>query len=238
MRGHDVEVGSEAEYAHLYFTVGLHRYPVVMKEELDGVPHVRTSAEEKKAERSPWIRIPERDHVPSARLRIELPTTLRDDKWHWSDRKRWTLDDRLGDVIVELEYRSVVDDAKEAAIQQVLDRRQGEWEIAIERAKDAHSETFRVGQLDEQLRARMYVDSLRSWASKVEEESVRLGHDVEPRVTQWVDWIRARAERIDPLNPLPAWPQIPEPEPEPEALKPFLGNVNPHRPDNRRPWVR
>jgi len=75
-------------------------------QENDRSPHAPTARELAQKKSWSYTRIPEYDCTPSTRLRIELATNW-DGRWHtWGDRQRWTLDDKLGKVIDEIEARS------------------------------------------------------------------------------------------------------------------------------------
>jgi hypothetical protein len=82
----------------------------------------------------------------------------------------------------------------------------------------AQLERFRlVGEIDS------YLDGLRS--------SIQGGDPLPPDVIEWVDWIAAYRDGIDPLKHPPVMPEAPDPSPE--DLRPFLKGWNPYGPDSR-----
>jgi hypothetical protein len=235
-RGIAVTAGAEAGAPHLVFQLADFEDGATMREELDSVPHVATAAELREAERSPWVRIPDSDRVPSGRLRIELSQTPRDGRWYWADRKRWSLDERLDEIVIEFEFRAATERAKEAVIQAVLDRRRQTWEARIKEAGVDFAQACRRDIVNDQINSWNKSELLRLWATAVEEawRSRTVGQSGE--TLQWVQWIRAEADRIDPLAQIPGWPTIRSPEPD--DLAPFLKGLSPRGPDLSRPWVR
>jgi len=172
-RGFAVSPGAEGKGNHLSFTLGAFKAGITMKEGRDSVPHVPTAAERRAAERSPWVRIPPSDRVPSGRLRLELDPTVRDGRWYRADRKRSRIEERLGEIVIELEYRATVERARQDEVQRVLDRRRRAWDAGVREAEVAYAEACRVRILDEQLDAWEQTRRLRGWATAVEENMAR-----------------------------------------------------------------
>ena len=89
--------------AELCLGRGAHQYPVTIREETNRVPREPSARERRDAERDSWDRIPDFDSVPSGRLVIELHTTYRGDRRRWADGKRWRLEDKLDDILIEID---------------------------------------------------------------------------------------------------------------------------------------
>ena len=66
----------------------------------------------------------------------------------WADRKSWTLEDKLGELLRELEIRAAEDDHRDAEAQRAAEERQRRWELEMERAK----ERFHQAHLEKTLR--------------------------------------------------------------------------------------
>ena len=84
-----------------------HQVEVRVVQQYDTVPHTPTKQEQRDAERSPWMRIPSHDRVPTERLSLSLPEF--DIYWpHTFGDTRFRLDEQLGDVLGEAEMRIVL----------------------------------------------------------------------------------------------------------------------------------
>lgn len=142
----------------------------------------------------------------------------------WADRSSWTLEDKLPELLRELEVRTAEDDYAAIERQREADERQRQWELAMEEAKRRFLEHYRAQVLKAQIAAWQEARTIRDYLSLLEER-----HANTPESAEWIAWIRRYLdERLDPLVPSPAMPA--EPEIKPEDLKPFLGGINPYGP--------
>jgi hypothetical protein len=91
---------------HLAITVNSYSYGIVIREKEDRVPHEPTAAELREKQRNPWTRIPEFDPVPTGRLTFELDEAWNDRQHRWADGKRQRIEDRLWDLLNEIETRA------------------------------------------------------------------------------------------------------------------------------------
>jgi len=190
-------------------------------QEKDRSPHVPTAYELKQKERYSYTRIPEYDYAPSKRLKIELNGWgARGRTCKWADRQRWSLDDKLGQLIDEVMLRH------EEAIQERLEKeaaeaeRQRMYEIAVDEAKilcrEHHRGEVFVGQVNAWLRAQ----SMRNYLAAME---VRIeGPDGEESTAalEWLAWAKAFVEKSDPLDGGIRMPD--DPEMTVEAINDFL----------------
>ncbi len=144
----------------------------------------------------------------------------------WSDRKNWTLEEKLPEVLLELEVRAVEDDFRAEEIRRQEEERKRQWEIAVERAKELYVESEREKTLRAQVSAWLETKAAREYLQALKNE-----FGGSPEADEWIAWIRAHIECIDPLRSPPTMPEVPEPRPE--DLKPFLGGLGPYGPSRR-----
>jgi hypothetical protein len=139
----------------------------------------------------------------------------------WADRKSWTLEEKLGELLRELEIRAAEDDHRDLLAQRAAEERQRQWELAMERAKERFHQAQLEKTLREQMAAWQEARVVRSYLAAVEEL-----HGEDAGATEWITWIGEYLDRLDPLHSAPAMPE--PPEPSPEDLKPFLGGFSPY----------
>lgn len=142
----------------------------------------------------------------------------------WADRQSWTLEDKLPELLQELEIRAAEDDHAAIERQREAEERQRQWELAMERAKQRFLEHYREQVLRAQVAAWREAHTIRDYLSMLQER-----HGTAPESADWIAWIgRYVDERLDPLASPPAMPG--EPEIKPDHLKPFLDGVSPYGP--------
>jgi hypothetical protein len=142
-----------------------------------------------------------------------------------SDRKRWALDDRLGDALDRLEGRAeVIEDlAREMAKRREQTRleREEAMRVANVRLVQSHRAAHLARQADQWRDA----TNIREFVTAVR---ARMGSswEVDPKTEAWLTSASEHADSIDPLlGPL----HLPEPpNPTPVALKPFLDGRSPY----------
>jgi hypothetical protein len=141
----------------------------------------------------------------------------------WADRKSWRLEEKLGELLCELEIRAAEDDYRDALAQRAAEERQRRWELEMKRAK----ERFHQAQLEKTLRTQMAAWQearvVRAYLAALEEK-----HADGADAAEWIAWIREYIDRLDPVQCAPSMPE--RPEPSPEDLKPFLNGLNPYGP--------
>ncbi len=181
-----------------------------------------------------WQRRP--DPVPTGRIQL----SLNDDGRWWSDRKRWRLEDKLGEVFLKLERLTARDAARRSEEERKEEERRQQWEQAMALARDSFAEAWRrdhfLAQLDAWQRAagiRQFCSMLEMTADGCDDPGQRYA------VRRWIAWATAYADAVDPVR-TPANLTGPdfEPEPDPEDLRPYLDGWSPHGPDLGYRWLR
>lgn len=144
----------------------------------------------------------------------------------WGDRRSWKLDDKLPDVLREIEVRAVEDDHAEAERRRQEAERQRQWEAAMERAQVRFVEAEREKALRVQIAAWQEAQLFARYLFELEETQ---GDD--PEAAEWIAWVRGFVTRLNPLSHPARMPEVAEPRPD--ELKPFLGGWSPYGPQGR-----
>jgi hypothetical protein len=215
---------------HLIFTIREHSYRLKVSEE--GVGNRGAFDAETEYRRSvnypqylkPRTRI-KYDADATGRLQINYDGYSREGRpVSWADRRSWTLEEKLPELMQELEIRAAEDDHAAIERQRQADERQRQWELAMDRARHRFLEHHRSQVLQQQLAAWNEARKIREYLSLLEE-----CHGTNPDSADWIAWIRRYVdERLDPLASPPGMPA--EPEVSATDLKPFLGGISPYGP--------
>ncbi len=211
---------SSAKDGHFQITVGQSSFWLRLQEE--GV-RTRGVLEDEDAE-APF------DVDATGRLKLEL----RWGEWftrkqtRWGDRSYALLEDRLADVLDEIEERAAdaersERDRRERAILEDAEAeihaqaREAEWARLMGVARADYLDERRAAALLEQVESFEQATRIRAYCDAVE-----VAHgDGNATVTAWIEWARAYAGRLDPLAG--AGPRAPEDlEPAPAALQEYL----------------
>jgi hypothetical protein len=165
------------------------------------------------------------DNGATGELNIEVLGWSHGRQTNWGDRKRWTLEDRLPQLMRELETQAVEAEERRLAKERDEIERQRQWEAAMDRAKARLIEDHRVNVLRARVAAWHEADAIRAYCDAVE---ARHGIDTiaaDPDAAQWLALAREHADRTQQLPRMPADPEVTH-----EALKPYLGKWSPYGP--------
>ncbi|HEX3803252.1 MAG TPA: hypothetical protein VHV75_10460 [Solirubrobacteraceae bacterium] len=220
----DNEVGlvdwSSAKDGHFQITAGQSSFWLRLQEE--GVRTRDVLADEDSLEAY--------DSDGAGRLKLEL----RWGEWftrkqsRWADRSTVLLEDRLVDVLDEIEERTAeaeraeYDRRERAALAEAdaqarAQAREAEWIRLMGAARERHLEERRAAALLEQVERFEQAARIRAYCDAVAAPR----RDRDPSVVAWVEWARAHADRLDPLAG--AGPREPEDlEPAPAMLQAYL----------------
>lgn len=178
----------------------------------------------------PWQRIPlQPSKVGSGRLTLQLgryyPTRS------WSDRRRWTLDDKLGAIFAELDARVAEAAEQRRRRETELLARQHAWDAAVAAAKQAYVVEFNRRRLHEQADHHGQAAKLRDYAHTLDEVA---GGCADPAAAEpirtWQRWAREEADRIDPLGHLDTLRYLEPDTITPDDYAPFMpAGMNPHQ---------
>jgi hypothetical protein len=141
----------------------------------------------------------------------------------WGDRKRWKLDDRLGQILRELETQADEAEERRLAREREEAERQRQWEAAMANAKRRFIEDHQLEALCRRVHAWQEADAIRAYCDAVEARHGPAATETD--TAAWLELAREHADRLQRLPTMPADPEITN-----EALKPYLGSWSPYGP--------
>jgi hypothetical protein len=163
------------------------------------------------------VSVREKDGV----LRVVLPSEYSGRRL-WSDGIRAAIEDKLGDVLANIEARAEEAEQRRLEREGQEEQRRRAWEQEMERARERFAEDERAVFLRDQVASwrlaadtRSFCLAARSVASDSEE-------------AEWLAWATKHADAIDPLSEALAVPE--SREPSPDELRPYLRGWNPYGP--------
>ena len=145
----------------------------------------------------------------------------------WADRQTWTLDEKLPELLREVEARAGEAEERRQEAARRQEERHRQWEAAMDRAKGRFVEHLRAEALTAQVKRWQTVGEIRAFCNAAEQRFP------DGESGDWLAWARAYADQQDPLREPPAAPAIPE-EIRPDDLRPFLSDWSPYGPDRKR----
>jgi hypothetical protein len=174
-------------------------------------------------------RVPLDESSATGRLSLELvgnaPRSGRIARW--ADRRSWTLEEKLPEVLWEIEIRAIERRLQQEAAQREAAEREAAWHAALERARHLYSDHCRAQALRRQIDDwRMAVD-IRSYCA-----AMRGAYPDDIEIGRWIEWASGYADALDPLRTGPRAPAVID-EPTREELKPFLDGWSPYEPVRR-----
>ncbi|MGV1047598.1 MAG: hypothetical protein ACOYD4_03605 [Solirubrobacterales bacterium] len=244
-RGWDVRnVDTSAErprYGHAAWTGANHGHIVVFVDDFSQAIQIREEGLPSRAQweknlrdsRSSWAGEPRQKPIGkyeeggTGKLVISLVPSFGGRKW--ADRKSWTLEEKLPEVIQEIEISAAADRHRREEAERAKERRQHEWETAMGAAKENHLEAWRADKLIRRAESWRQVEEIKAYCEAVE---ARYPLDQHPEAAEWIYWVRTYIERVDPLRAPPQMPTDPE-NVTGEDLRPFLRGWSPYGPDVR-----
>ncbi|MCE5203980.1 MAG: hypothetical protein LLG24_07210, partial [Actinomycetia bacterium] len=139
----------------------------------------------------------------------------------WADRQRWTVEEKLGQVVDEIEARTVL--AREDRIER--ERKEAERQVRIQAAvqeatlllRESHRRDVFLAQVEQWHSA----NHIREFLAAMETAVTRLpDSDSRVEALEWMQWCQSCAVALDPLEAAIRLPE--DPEPSEEKLRPFL----------------
>jgi hypothetical protein len=165
------------------------------------------------------------DNAATGELSVEALSSAYGRQKAWGDRSRWKLEERLPNLLREVELQAVEAEERRLAREREEAERQSQWEAAMERAKRAAVENHRRDVLRDRVRAWEEADAIRAYCAAVE---ARYGADAiaaDPGAAEWLALARGHADSVQQLPQMPADPEITH-----DVLKPYLAGWSPYGP--------
>ena len=209
-------------------TIGGQANTLIVDELNDRAPHEPTKQELQHKDRYTWATIPKRDQVPSGRLRIKLDRGWRVRQDAFNDTKTLCLEDRLPQVLQELELRAAKAEELERRRELERQERQRQWEQirdeAVTRAREHHRAKVLTAQVDRWHEAQRFDAYLQAMEARLAE----LDPEEKQAAGEWLTWARQHRQRVDPLTQPLGLP--PDPEFKADVLAPFMRGLSPYGP--------
>lgn len=165
------------------------------------------------------------DGAATGELNIEALSGSYGRQTSWGDRSRWKLEDRLPNLLRELELQAVEAEERRLAREREQAERQRQWEAAMENAKLRLMEDHRLEVLRRRVRSWEEAEEIRAYCVAVE---ARYGADVVAADPEAAEWLALAREHADYAQQLPRMPS--DPEITHDLLKPYLGGWSPYGP--------
>jgi hypothetical protein len=189
---------------HLLLKYGQETVPLRISEERDRVEHKPTAKELAEKARYSWTRIPDYDHIPSGRLRIDLggPAQL-ERRSFWADRASWMLEDKLPELLREVAVRAddlrMRREAKARAAAEHEEAVERERKRAQARAAEAHRTEIMECQLQRWERACQLRDYIAAIDRRIAQETAASGDETTiADARKWSTWLTDVADRLNP----------------------------------------
>jgi len=146
----------------------------------------------------------------------------------WGDRKRWSLEDRLPQLLAELETLAEEAEQRQLTREREEEERQQAWEKAMVLARERAIEHHHVETLRGRVDAWEEADRIRAYCDAVEQ---RHGEEIasDPEAARWLQFARQHADRAQRLPRTPADPELRSGD-----LTRFLGGWSSHGPYRAR----
>jgi hypothetical protein len=143
----------------------------------------------------------------------------------WGDRSRWKLEDRLPNLLRELELQAVEAEERRLAREREQAERQRQWEAAMEDAKRQLIADHQLEVLRNRVRAWEEAEAIRAYCAAVEARHGAAAVAADPGAAEWLALARDHADRAQQLPRMPGHPEITH-----DRLRPYLGGWSPYGP--------
>jgi hypothetical protein len=212
LRKHDLKLGINVKLKtpKLFVQIDTKRRMVTIEELTKKVPHVRTPAEEREAQRHPWKSFPTTDDALTGKLRL----TVRRDGWReqgdsnrdeWDDAPKRALRDQIATIAGAIK-KGVIDDQDaharaeqaRAEAQERHERQRTEqqraWEVQRQKARAKAAEQLRRVAFAHAMDDWRTAHDLRAFCGELEAvaDTGDAGH-----LRDWIAWARQSADELD-----------------------------------------
>lgn len=144
----------------------------------------------------------------------------------FGDRKQLRVEDRLAQLLHELELEAAEFEERRSAKEREQQERERQWQAAMETATRRAIDAHRLELLRSRIQAWNEAEAIRAYCDAVEaRHRDTIAEDEDEDAGAWLGLARQHADRLQALPRMPA-----DPEPTPEQLKPYLGKWSPYGP--------
>ncbi|MCB5906493.1 hypothetical protein [Streptomyces pinistramenti] len=188
--------------------------------------HIPTDKELADAKKHTWMRIPRFDHTPANRLCFILRGGSPHRGNEGTDLPDRPLEDQLAEIVQEVDLRGEAAERDRHADEQHQEAAGQNWESAALKARAAHTHTYRVKHLEEQVDAWHQAKRLTEYVTAVRDHATSLLPGQErTEIEAWLAFADAHLQQLTESASAPKLP-IP-PQPSGADLEPFLGRRSP-----------
>jgi len=221
-QNYTVDAPASASPASLVITAGESAFPLFFTEGSHEVPDTTGIKYD-------WQRVTARTTRPSHRLELSLEHSYAHPgrRFHWGDRQRWRLEDKLPNLLSEIAHRAHTERERQLARQRAQEETRRRWLAAMDQARADLIQAHRLKALRAQVRAWQEATAIRDYCQALEAHQAGTAA-VSETAAQWIAWARAYADSIDPLPHTPGLP--PDPDITPTDLRPYLHGWSPYEP--------
>lgn len=258
LRTSDIPLGANLKLKtpKLFIQTGTRRKDISLTEILDEVPHKMTPQEERQQRHEPWKQFPTHDQVPTGRLRLRVVrdgshevrsgrnySSFQPNSDVFCDQKRKPIERQVREIARAIK-KGVDDDIaareleeqRRAETQAARERKEAEdlatWKAVRERARDKALLKLREATFAHAFESWQHAEDLRAFAARLHADASEQGLlESRPRLQQWLQWARDRADQIDPIKNLTALDDdVFNTEPSPNDLRPHMEGWDPKAP--------
>ncbi len=258
LRSHELRLGANIKLKtpKLFIQIDTRRRSLALTEIMEDVPHVPTTAEQREFRRAPWTQIPKFDKAPSGRLRLQMEREgsheVKIDRYSsryerngdtWSDEKKKPLERQVRDIARAIK-KGVVDDddalerekQRRAEAHETYEREQAEqrraWENIRDQARKKGAPRTARSYLRPRVRGLARSPRTAAFAKQLATEATERGLlENRPRLLEWLEWARARADDIDPIVNLEHLDDdVFDAKPSADDLRPHMEGWDPSNP--------
>lgn len=178
---------------------------------------------------------PETDDPERAQaLILSLPIGRNISRSSWADRKRTTVEDGVAALLRELELRAERDRQEAIVAERARAERKVRWEAAMVEARVRASQAHYAAVLDKEIERWTEARRIREYTAAVEDRIRAAAASADDPAAleaagEWLAWMTAYANDLDPLERLPRMPAAPQINDH--ELGPFLKGWNVYGPE-------
>ncbi|CDQ45692.1 hypothetical protein [Mycolicibacterium neoaurum] len=255
---HEVRLGANVKLKtpKLFIQAGSRRPTLTLTELLDEVPHIPTAAEQRELRRTPWKQVPKSDRVPSGRLHLQVErdgshmtkpdrsgySQYKRNGDEWFDEKRKTLERQIPEIASAIKKGTVDDDdAREREKQRRVEAHEAHereqaaqrraWEDLRNCAREKAIVELREATFVRMFEAWQGAQELRAFAARLEAATSQGLLESRPKLREWLEWARSRADVMDPVTNLEHLDDdVFKAEPSADDLRPHMEGWDPSAP--------
>ena len=159
--------------------------------------------------------------VHVANGKVQVTTSSPYHRRSWADRSRWSIADKVPEIIAHAESEVAEERSRRAADEQRRKDRFAQWEAAVPRAVEKHKRAWNRGRATKQIEAWHRAVTWRNYADAVTRAAQQLSDTEQADALAWAAWLNDEAGKVDPTNDA-ANLVIETPRPHPWELSEFM----------------